>query len=209
MPSRRANPRILRSTRRSLPWDDGRRSAGAVHRGHPHSVLVVHGERASGRAEPAEQPHAGHDGRACLVQSVPAEQLRRIPFSVDVLQPAQAVRCDRHRDPDAGVRRAKYGISDTFVDLGNLADVLAVTWPAGWPLTETSKHQGQRDPDADTGERSVQCDDHASRVAVARSDDRGSFRPRSPRSPAQARNRLSRSRDSSEPVNLHGSCAAK
>ncbi len=32
----------------------------------------------------------------------------------------------------------KYGISDTFVDLGNLADVLAVTWPAGWPLLKQS-----------------------------------------------------------------------
>ena len=32
----------------------------------------------------------------------------------------------------------KYGISDTFVDLGNLADVLAVTWPAGWPLPKQS-----------------------------------------------------------------------
>jgi hypothetical protein len=28
----------------------------------------------------------------------------------------------------------KYSVNDTFTDLGNLADVLAVTWPQGWPL---------------------------------------------------------------------------
>jgi len=32
----------------------------------------------------------------------------------------------------------KYIVSNTFVDLGNLADVLAVTWPAGWPLAKQS-----------------------------------------------------------------------
>ena len=35
----------------------------------------------------------------------------------------------------------KYGISDTFVDLGNLADALAVAWPAGWPLPRQSNVQ--------------------------------------------------------------------
>jgi len=28
----------------------------------------------------------------------------------------------------------KYSITDTFVDLANLADVMAVTWPEGWPI---------------------------------------------------------------------------
>lgn len=28
----------------------------------------------------------------------------------------------------------KYAINDIFTDLGNLADVFAVTWPEGWPL---------------------------------------------------------------------------
>ena len=28
----------------------------------------------------------------------------------------------------------KYAINDTFTDLGNLADVFAVTWPEGWLL---------------------------------------------------------------------------
>lgn len=32
----------------------------------------------------------------------------------------------------------KYEISDPFVDLGNLADVLATTWPGGWPLAKQS-----------------------------------------------------------------------
>ena len=32
----------------------------------------------------------------------------------------------------------KYAVTDTFVDLGNLADVLAVTWPEGWPLAKQS-----------------------------------------------------------------------
>lgn len=32
----------------------------------------------------------------------------------------------------------KYVTSDTFTDLGNLADVLAVTWPSGWPLYKQS-----------------------------------------------------------------------
>lgn len=32
----------------------------------------------------------------------------------------------------------KYIVSNTFVDLGNLADVLAVAWPAGWPLAKQS-----------------------------------------------------------------------
>ena len=32
----------------------------------------------------------------------------------------------------------KYIVSDTFTDLGNLADVLAVTWPSGWPLFKQS-----------------------------------------------------------------------
>lgn len=32
----------------------------------------------------------------------------------------------------------KYQISDSFTDLGNLADVLAVTWPSGWPLLKQS-----------------------------------------------------------------------
>jgi hypothetical protein len=28
----------------------------------------------------------------------------------------------------------KYAITDTYVDLANLADVMAVTWPEGWPI---------------------------------------------------------------------------
>jgi len=32
----------------------------------------------------------------------------------------------------------KYAVSDTFVDLGNLIDVFAVTWPSGWPLYKQS-----------------------------------------------------------------------
>jgi hypothetical protein len=28
----------------------------------------------------------------------------------------------------------KYNVNDTFTDLGNLADVLALAWPQGWPL---------------------------------------------------------------------------
>jgi hypothetical protein len=32
----------------------------------------------------------------------------------------------------------KYAINDTFTDLGNLVDVFAVTWPAGWPLYKQS-----------------------------------------------------------------------
>jgi hypothetical protein len=32
----------------------------------------------------------------------------------------------------------KYNVNDTFTDLGNLADVLAVTWPEGWPLQKQS-----------------------------------------------------------------------
>lgn len=32
----------------------------------------------------------------------------------------------------------KYVVSDTFVDLANFADVLAITWPSGWPLLKQS-----------------------------------------------------------------------
>ena len=32
----------------------------------------------------------------------------------------------------------KYAINDTFTDLGNLQDVLAMTWPEGWPLAKQS-----------------------------------------------------------------------
>lgn len=32
----------------------------------------------------------------------------------------------------------KYIVSNQFVDLGNLADVLAATWPNGWPLEKQS-----------------------------------------------------------------------
>lgn len=32
----------------------------------------------------------------------------------------------------------KYVVSDTFTDLGNIADVLAITWPQGWPLYKQS-----------------------------------------------------------------------
>lgn|SRR5574341_502932 len=32
----------------------------------------------------------------------------------------------------------KYAINDVFTDLGNLADVFAVTWPEGWPLYKQS-----------------------------------------------------------------------
>jgi len=32
----------------------------------------------------------------------------------------------------------KYAVNDTYTDLGNLADVLAVTWPEGWPLAKQS-----------------------------------------------------------------------
>ena len=32
----------------------------------------------------------------------------------------------------------RYGVSDTFVDLGNYFDVLAVAWPNGWPLSKQS-----------------------------------------------------------------------
>jgi hypothetical protein len=32
----------------------------------------------------------------------------------------------------------KYSVNDSYTDLGNLADVLAVTWPAGWPLYKQS-----------------------------------------------------------------------
>lgn len=28
----------------------------------------------------------------------------------------------------------KYAITDTYVDLANLSDVMAVTWPEGWPI---------------------------------------------------------------------------
>jgi hypothetical protein len=42
-----------------------------------------------------------------------------------------------------GVQMAVYGgprynVNDTFTDLGNLADVLAVAWPQGWPLQKQS-----------------------------------------------------------------------
>jgi hypothetical protein len=32
----------------------------------------------------------------------------------------------------------KYVVSDTFVELATLADVLAITWPQGWPLFKQS-----------------------------------------------------------------------
>jgi len=32
----------------------------------------------------------------------------------------------------------KYNVNDTFTDLGNLADALAVFWPNGWPLQKQS-----------------------------------------------------------------------
>ncbi len=32
----------------------------------------------------------------------------------------------------------KYNVNDTFTDLGNLADVFAITWPEGWPLQKQS-----------------------------------------------------------------------
>lgn len=32
----------------------------------------------------------------------------------------------------------KYAVNDTFTDLGNIADVLAISWPAGWPLPKQS-----------------------------------------------------------------------
>jgi hypothetical protein len=32
----------------------------------------------------------------------------------------------------------KYAINDSFSDLGNFADVFALTWPAGWPLYKQS-----------------------------------------------------------------------
>lgn len=32
----------------------------------------------------------------------------------------------------------KYAVNDVFTDLGNLADVFAVTWPEGWPLYKQS-----------------------------------------------------------------------
>jgi len=32
----------------------------------------------------------------------------------------------------------KYAINDFFTDLGNLIDVLAITWPGGWPLPKQS-----------------------------------------------------------------------
>ena len=32
----------------------------------------------------------------------------------------------------------KYAVTDTFIDLANLADVLAITWPQGWPLYKQS-----------------------------------------------------------------------
>ena len=32
----------------------------------------------------------------------------------------------------------KYAINDLFTDLGNLADVFAMTWPQGWPLYKQS-----------------------------------------------------------------------
>jgi len=32
----------------------------------------------------------------------------------------------------------KYAVTSGFTDLGNLADVLAVTWPQGWPLMKQS-----------------------------------------------------------------------
>jgi hypothetical protein len=32
----------------------------------------------------------------------------------------------------------KYEINSPFTDLGNLVDVLAVTWPSGWPLAKQS-----------------------------------------------------------------------
>jgi len=32
----------------------------------------------------------------------------------------------------------KYNVNDTFTDLGDLLDVLAVTWPEGWPLYKQS-----------------------------------------------------------------------
>jgi len=32
----------------------------------------------------------------------------------------------------------KYNVNDQFTDLGNIADVFAVTWPQGWPLDKQS-----------------------------------------------------------------------
>jgi len=32
----------------------------------------------------------------------------------------------------------KYSVTGSFIDLGNLADVLAVAWPSGWPLFKQS-----------------------------------------------------------------------
>lgn len=32
----------------------------------------------------------------------------------------------------------KYAVNGTYTDLGNLSDVLAVTWPQGWPLYKQS-----------------------------------------------------------------------
>jgi hypothetical protein len=32
----------------------------------------------------------------------------------------------------------KYAITNTFVDIGNLVDVFAITWPNGWPLYKQS-----------------------------------------------------------------------
>ena len=45
--------------------------------------------------------------------------------------------------PGVGVQMSvfggpKYTLNDTFTELSNLADVLAITWPSGWPLFKQS-----------------------------------------------------------------------
>lgn len=37
----------------------------------------------------------------------------------------------------------KYAVNNTFTDVGNLADVFALAWPAGWPLQKQSNVKAQ------------------------------------------------------------------
>ena len=63
--------------------------------------------------------------------SFPGSPLQSLYFSQLKGQTGVGVKCDVYGGP-------KYALTDTFIDLANFADVMAVTWPAGWPLSKQS-----------------------------------------------------------------------
>ena len=63
--------------------------------------------------------------------SFPASPFQSLYFSQLKQASGVGVRVDVYGGP-------KYAINDQFTPLENLADILAVTWPAGWPLAKQS-----------------------------------------------------------------------